>query len=95
MKSNQKRDQMYAHIKDWEQSGQKRDEFCASRGITLHSFGYWRTRYLRDKNPVEAKFIPIKTELPSCIEVHYPNGTYIKLPSSSPLSMVKTLIGLG
>lgn len=94
MKSRQKREQMFTHIKDWELSGQKRVEFCRSRGITLHSFGYWRTRYLRDKNPINAKFIPIKPELPSSVEIHYPNGAYIKLAGDSPLTLLKTLIDL-
>ena len=49
---------MFAHTKAWEASGQRRDEFCKSRGISLPSFGYWRTRYLRKQGKQqEAKTI--------------------------------------
>ena len=85
---------MFAHIKAWEESGRRREEFCKSRGISLYSFGYWRTRYLQEQGKKQSAFIPIAPHVEITLEIHYANGTYIKVPAGSPMSLVKSLVGL-
>lgn len=94
MKTEEKRKEMFAHIQAWEASGQRRDEFCKSRGISLPSFGYWRTRYLREQGKKQSAFIPIAPDVEIALEIHYANGTYIKVPAGSPMSLICSLVGL-
>ena len=94
MKTKEKRKEMFAHIKAWEASGKRRDEFCKSHRISLHNFSYWRTRYLREQGKQQSAFIPITPNIEIALEIHYANGTYIKVPANSPMSLVKSLEGL-
>ena len=94
MKTKEKHKEMFAHIKAWEESGQRRDGFCKSRGLSLHSFGYWRTRYLREQGKSRSSFIRIAPDFQTPLEIHYANGTYLKVPAVSPMSLVKSLVGL-
>ena len=94
MKTDEKRKEMFTHIKAWKESGQCLDEFCKSRGISLPSFGYWRTRYLREQGKRQSAFMPITPNVEIALEIHYANGTYIKVPASRPMSLVKSLTDL-
>ena len=37
-------EQMDATIKEWQQSGLSKKDFCLQRGITYHTFHYWCRR---------------------------------------------------
>lgn len=41
--------EMYALMSAYEESGQSRQAFCETHDLKLATFGYWRTRYLREK----------------------------------------------
>jgi hypothetical protein len=74
-------------------SGSKR-EFCDAVGVTLHTFNYWLKKF-RLQNTPEA-FIRVQTKPISatCLELEYPNGVKIRLPSSENLTMLRGLITL-
>jgi hypothetical protein len=82
-------------VGQWEKGKESRLSFCQGHNITVHSFGYWRTKYLKQQKPSD-NF----TELAAAIqvnklEIHYPNGVRILIPSGSDMSMVEHLITLG
>jgi hypothetical protein len=74
-------------------SGSKR-EFCDVVGVTLHTFNYWLKKF-RLQNTPEA-FIRVQTKpiSPTCLELEYPNGVKIRLPSAENLTMLRGLITL-
>ena len=101
-----KQKKMFRLIELWEQSGQNQSDFCASQGISLASFGYWRSKWLALDQPngiVEPPlFMPIvknesalKTPASTTLvyEITYPNGVRLSLPSLD-LSILAQLLKL-
>ena len=104
-----KQTKMFRIIDLWEKSGQSQPDFCASHGVTVASFGYWRTKWLALHPPPIAEvpaFIPIKKAIPEKTEpqpeaekraggyeIIYPNGVRLRLPSLD-LPILKQLIDL-
>lgn len=101
-----KQKQMFRLIELWEQSGQRQSDFCTSQGISLASFGYWRTKWLASGqseavSEVRAPlFIPvpkqdITMEAPSptvpTYEIIYPNGVRLSLPTLDLSILVQLL----
>lgn len=93
---------MFRLIELWEQSGQRQSDFCTSQGISLASFGYWRTKWLASSqseavSEVSAPlFIPLPKQditAPSPYEIIYPNGVRLSLPSLD-LSILAQLLKL-
>lgn len=95
---------MFSLIKAWEQSGQSQAEFCVAEGVSLASFGYWRTKWLALQSSGEKEsvplFIPIKKEVSqvtgsvgSSYEIIYPNGVRLCLPVLD-LSLLPQLLSL-
>jgi hypothetical protein len=74
-------------------TGSKR-EFCDAAGLTLHTFNYWLKKF-RLQNAPEA-FIRVQTQPNSStgLELEYPNGVKIRLPSAENLTMLRGLITL-
>jgi len=80
-----RRDKMFGYINDWENSNLSQVNFCKKNDISLGTFGYWRTKYLRkEKTDSSVKvFKPIKL-LPrkeNNYKITYPNGVCISLSS--------------
>lgn len=96
---------MFRLIELWEQSGQRQSDFCTSQGISLASFGYWRTKWLASSqseavSEVSAPlFIPVpkQDEAPSppvpTYEIIYLNGVRLSLPTLD-LSILAQLLTL-
>lgn len=90
-----KEEQMFALIREAEQSNQTISAFCAGRDIRMKTFFYWRRKFLAARS-ASVGFIPIipplsakKTELQLC----YPNGVSIHL-SDADVSLIAQLIRL-
>ena len=87
---------MLSLVGQWDREKETRHSFCQRHNITIHSFGYWRTKYLKQQKP-SGSF----TELPAAsiqtnqLEIHYPNGIRVLVPSGSDIGMVAHLINLG
>jgi hypothetical protein len=91
------REEMFAMNESWECSQEPQSHFCKRHEVTLATFGYWRTKYLKDKNitrPALGSFIGLHPQLPEGLEIVYPNGVRIRMPQSSPLTDVQALIHL-
>lgn len=91
---------MFSMVEAWETSGMKREDFCKAYDLTTHTLAYWRGKYLKaqrssSKNRNEGgEFIAIKPELQNDIEIHYPNGVFIKVPCQAAAVQLKHLINL-
>jgi len=66
------------HLQDWESSGETRGKFCASRGLSIHAFDYWRQRLGKARSrkgfvPVVAA-APVVKEVEQSVEIRLPIG---------------------
>lgn len=91
--------EMFPIIEEWESSDENREAFCRRHNVSLSTFSYWRTRYAKSKIGATAhqqgKFIELSPEtFEDYLEILYPNGVRLRLPSGSSLSSLQTLIGL-
>lgn len=95
MRKNQKytKEQMYARIEAWQQSGQSQNQFCNDAGLSTSTFNYWLRKYKLEKDQAEqSDGKPVKTFLPvevfkgdirndkDCIIITYPNGIQVCCP---------------
>lgn len=89
-----KHEKMYALIEEWKSSGICQEEFCREHGIKIGTFGYWRTKYLKQQEPATPSFIPVQPSEPDgAVEITYPNGVKIRLMEYTAESLA-TLIRL-
>ena len=59
----QTRDQHFAMITLWKQSGQSQKQFCLQNNIAYHIFHYWYKRYRNEQsNSSEPAFIPLNVK---------------------------------
>ena len=76
--------QMYAIIEEWQNSNDTLVNFCKIKGISHHSFNYWRKKQKKYANPFR-EVTPKSTDLPSrlgsmnayTLQISYPNGVRI------------------
>lgn len=86
---------MFRLIRQWEECEKDRATFCREFGLTVATFSYWRTKYLRAlKSTTSGEFVELKALTPMPVEIVYPNGVMIRLPQSSSISDLKALIRL-
>jgi hypothetical protein len=80
MTSEQKAVDWQQHIAGWRESGLSQKTYCQQQGLSIASFGYWRTRLHR--KPVDSgKFIPVKLSgATSSVTVLLPAGLRIDCP---------------
>ena len=91
----EKKEQMYALIREWEQSGLTRDQFCNDHNIRVSTFGYWRTKYLRGENPeTDSDFLPVYPAEINQVEIQYPSGVILRLPAGICVSQIRSLINI-
>jgi len=83
-------------VGQWDREKESRHSFCQRHNITIHSFGYWRTKYLKQQKP-SGSFtqLPAATTQTNQLEIHFPNGIRVLVPSGSDMAMVAHLISLG
>jgi hypothetical protein len=62
-------------------AGSKR-EFCDAAGVTLHTFNYWLKKFRLQNIPESFIRVQTKPTLLSGLELEYPNGVKIRLPSA-------------
>lgn len=87
---------MFPIIEEWESTDESREIFCKRHDVPISTFSYWRTRYAKSRHADQSpKFVKLTPEPPSSdLEIIYPNGVKIRLPHSSSLSDLRTLIHL-
>jgi transposase-like protein len=83
---------MFSLIEKWHQSGIRQQAFCQEHDITFSTFYYWLKRYRRGIE--ESSFLPVEISSGSNIEIRYPDGIILQLPSGVKLSTLKQLLNL-
>jgi len=101
MQKNHKstKEQMFALIRNWENSGLTQENFFQQHGIPKSTFAYWRKKYLKETGIGKNKdsFIPVKVDnaigtSQRVIELVYPNGVRMVCSAEMDLSRLKPLI---
>jgi hypothetical protein len=91
---------MFELVRAWRESGLKRAEFCKLHHISRYVLSYWNTKFLAasqgsGKPPIkEGEFIALKAPASSSLEIHYPNGVFLKVDHKLPAAELKRLIAL-
>ncbi|MFH0895793.1 MAG: IS66 family insertion sequence element accessory protein TnpB [Bacteroidota bacterium] len=93
------RKEMFRLMEEWKASGKSKKQFCEEHTIAQHRFFYWQKRYNEQNDPQGQSFVPVKTgkkneSISSYIEIHYPNGVRLHLPSGTGLNIIRTMIGI-
>ena len=86
---------MYSLIESWKSSGLTQRNFCASHAVKPSGFSYWLKRYEERETPSTVspfrEFIPEQHVLDK-IEIIYPNGVRLSLPTSSSPESIRSLL---
>ena len=81
-----RQEEMTHHIQTWKESGQSQKQYCLSKNLRFHTFYYWLKKERKQIDSLSNGFIPIRVQglaahTDSNIEVQYPNGVRILVPS--------------
>jgi len=92
MGTQRKETEMFNLIRLWEESYEDRATFCKAHDLSISTFSYWRTKYRKSQARSSNGFIELKPTSASVLEIVYPNGVMIRMPSTTTLSELKVLI---
>jgi len=71
--------EMFPLIERWQSSSLSQSAFCLEHDVSLSTFGYWRSKYMKSMD-TDGDFISIEAEhTPSRLEVLFPNGVRVFL----------------
>ncbi len=93
MKSNHKQE-MYQHYQQWKQSRLSQVEYVETHQLKIHTFKYWIQKFNKEQ-PKSSGFIAIDTLIPSEINIRYPNGVELAIPSQTSMNVIRELIQYG
>lgn len=71
--------------------------FCREHGLAEHTLDYWRRKFT-EQSPATSGFVALEVnagEYGHRLEVHYPNGVRVVVPSAAPVGLLQSLIQLG
>ncbi len=90
----QHRQQHFAMITSWQQSGQSQKQYCRQNSIAYHVFHYWYKVYREEHSTAKASFVPltISQQLPANVEVQFESGSRIVFHQPVSAAYLKTLI---
>ena len=98
MQNNQgDKDQMFARIKQWEDSGLSQKAFCEQTGMRYHVFHYWYRRY-KNRQSVSAikapSFVALQVDSSATVsaELVMPNGKRILFHQPVDVHILKVLL---
>jgi len=92
-KQNQ-REQMFAFIEEWKQSGMSQQAYCKAHTFSYVKFGYWYKRYKaaqgKERQP---EFVRIEMPvLKSCAEIIYTDGKRLLFHQPVSTHFLKALL---
>jgi hypothetical protein len=95
-RARRSRETMFQLIEEWESSNLTKKAFSRERQIPISVFHYWCRRFRELDNP--GGFVPIEVQgmndHGSMIEIKYPNGVSLRLPSQTPFPIVRQYLSL-
>ncbi len=94
------REEMYALLAVYVESGQTQASFCAGHGLKLATFQYWWRRYRQSQGGEAAGFVALEPEMAvwesaPCLELSY-GGVVLGLKGAGPgyvAELVRQLAG--
>ncbi len=91
----QRQEEMFSFIEQWQQSNLPQHIFFREQGLTYTTFYYWLKRY-RSQREETGGFMTMRvtSNQENHIEIRYPNGVVMQIPSTIGLSALKQLIRL-
>jgi len=93
-----KEEQWFSLFEEWEGSQMSQEKFCKSKGIKKSTFGYWRKKHIKSQipdqgTPLAGSFIALETPIGQ-MEIIYPNGVRVQVPTGSTAQALSALIRL-
>jgi len=85
-------------VEAWQGSGLSKKAFCVRQGVEKSVFMYWWKKYQQCNEP--GGFIPLTVSSSHSplqnhsMEIQYPNGVVLKLPTHTPAILVRQYVGL-
>ena len=93
MHKEEKRNQMFSLVEQWQQSGMSQVAFAKANNIKLFTLRYWINKVRQQQNRSQG-FIQLNEPAVADICLRYPNGVELLLPVHAPMSLIKGLINL-
>jgi transposase-like protein len=94
MTTQERREQMFQLVTNWQQSGISQKAFAEAHDIKLFTFRYWIQKH-REQHESSGSFLQLDSHLGSSgITIRYPNGTELQLPANTTLGTIKGLLSL-
>lgn len=95
MKNNREhRQQMFNHYQQWKQSQLNQTEYAQQHQLKIHTFKYWIQKFNKEQSN-SSGFIAIEPLLPTEINIRYPNGVELAMPTQTSLKIIRELIQYG
>lgn len=88
----ERRTEMLAHVSAWRASGQSRKNYCSAHGLGLHTMAYWCAKARQEKMP--GGFVPLEVGTGDGLELRYPNGVRLLLPTGTSMAQVAAYVRL-
>jgi hypothetical protein len=101
MRGSSRRQLIEQLLQPWKESGLSISKFCSLNNIPVNTFRFWLKKFQQEENSknLQQGFIPIHiNDKPGNladekrIEIIYPNGIKITLPSGKSTSFIRSLI---
>ena len=93
-KNSQQKEQMLYHYDQWKQSRLNQVEYAEQYQLKIHTFKYWIQKFNKQQGK-SSGFIAIDALVPTEINIRYPNGVELVLPSHTSLKIIKELVQFG
>jgi hypothetical protein len=89
-----------AMMENRQSSGLSVQAFCVAENINPATYYYWRKRLQLNENPQISRLIPVRIEKPGqhhsrnsdSLELTYPNGVHLSVPSGCELNLIRELV---
>jgi hypothetical protein len=90
----QHRQQQFAMISSWQQSGQTQKQYCVQNNIAYHIFHYWYKVFREAQSAVSGSFVALNIAPPlqANVEIHFTDGRRIIFHQLVSADYLKALI---
>jgi hypothetical protein len=93
-KSIEHKKQMYSHYQLWKQSNLSQVEYAEQHQMKIHTFKYWIQKFNKEQTK-SSGFIAIEPQIPTEINIRYPNGVELAMPAQTSVKIIRELIQYG
>jgi hypothetical protein len=94
MTREERRAEMHGHMEAQERSGTSRRAYCEQHGLKLCVLNQWFAKRKQEAVGAARGFVPVEVSRSMSLEVHYPNGVRLLLPTNTSLERIGSYIRL-